>query len=78
MEKVMRRMLILAVAFVCTLGVAMFAGTNIINALERQSYTATYSMQVGTMTRSYKVIAPVAALPKSAPIIVVLSGIAAG
>ena len=74
----MRRILILTVAFVLTLGVAMFAGTNIINALERQSYTATYSMQVGAMTRTYEQIAPVAELPKSAPIIVVLSGIAAG
>jgi polyhydroxybutyrate depolymerase len=74
----MRRILILALAFVLTLGVAMFAGTNIINALERQSYTATYSMQVGTMTRTYKEIAPVAELPKSAPIIIVLSGIAVG
>jgi polyhydroxybutyrate depolymerase len=73
----MRRVLILTVAFVLTLGVAMFAGTNIISALERQSYTVTYSMQVGGMTRSYEEIAPVAALPKSAPIIVVLSGIAA-
>jgi polyhydroxybutyrate depolymerase len=72
----MKRILILATAFVVTLGVAMFAGTNILSALERQSYTATYSMQAGGMTRSYKLIAPVAALPKSAPIIVVLSGVA--
>lgn len=72
----MKRILILTVAFVLTLGVAMFAGTNIINALGRQSYTVNYSMQVGTMTRTYEEIAPVAALPKSAPIIVVLSGIA--
>jgi len=73
----MRRVLILTVAFVLTLGVAMFAGTNIISALQRQSYTVTYSMQAGGMTRSYEEIAPVAALPKSAPVIVVLSGIAA-
>jgi len=73
----MRRVLILTVAFVLTLGVAMFAGTNIISALERTSYTVTYSMQAGGLTRSYEEIAPVAALPRSAPIIVVLSGIAA-
>jgi polyhydroxybutyrate depolymerase len=73
----MRRSLILAVAFVCTLAVAFFAGTNILSALERKTYTATYSMQVDGMTRSWEVIAPVAALPKSAPIIVMLSGIAA-
>jgi polyhydroxybutyrate depolymerase len=73
----MKRNLILAVAFVCTLAVAFFAGTNILSALERKTYTATYSMQVDGMTRSWEVIAPVAALPNSAPIVVVLSGIAA-
>jgi polyhydroxybutyrate depolymerase len=72
----MRRPLILAVAFIVTLGVAMFAGTNLINALQRQSYTATYSMRVGGMTRTYEEIAPVNALPKSAPVIIVLSGVA--
>ena len=73
----MKRKLILAVAFVCTVAIALVAGTRIINALERKSYTATYSMQAGGLTRSYEVIAPVAALPKQAPIIVVLSGITA-
>jgi polyhydroxybutyrate depolymerase len=72
-----RRALILAVAFVCTLGVASFASANIISELQRQTYTATYSMKAGGMNRSYEVIGPVAALPDSAPIIVVLSGIAA-
>jgi polyhydroxybutyrate depolymerase len=71
----MRRKLVLAVTFVVTVGVASFAGTNILSALQRQSYTASYTLQVGTMTRSYEVIAPVAALPKEDPIIVVLSGI---
>jgi polyhydroxybutyrate depolymerase len=73
----MKRRVILAVAFVCTLSVAFFAGTNILSALERKTYTATYSMKVDGMTRSWQVIAPVAALPASTPIIVVLSGIAA-
>jgi len=73
----MKRKLILAVAFVCTVAIALVAGTNIINALERKTYTATYSMQAGGLNRSWEVIAPVAALPKSAPIVVVLSGIAA-
>jgi polyhydroxybutyrate depolymerase len=72
----MRRPLILAVAFIVTLGVAMFAGTNIISALQRQSYTATYSMRVGGMTRTWEQIAPVGALPRSAPVVVVLSGVA--
>jgi len=37
--------------------------------------TKTYSMTVGGRQRSYEVDAPVKALPKSAPVIVVLSGI---
>ena len=71
----MRRLLILAVAFIATMGVAMFAGANIINAVERPSYTATYSIRVGRLTRTWEEIAPTATLTKSAPIIVVLSGV---
>jgi len=72
-----RRTLILSVAFLVTFGAAMFAGTNIINALERTTYQATYSLEAGGLKRSYVVTAPVAAMPKSAPIIVMLSGISA-
>jgi polyhydroxybutyrate depolymerase len=72
-----KRFLLLATAFVVTLGVAAFAGTNIINAIERPTSTVTDSMQVGNVTRSWMTITPSAALPKSAPIIVVLSGLAA-
>lgn len=71
----MRRKLILALAFVLTFGVATFAGTNVINALERTTYTATYSLRAGGLDRSYEVIGPVAALPDSAPVIVMFSGI---
>ena len=39
--------------------------------------TKTYSMTVGGLKRSYEVIAPVKAPPKSVPVIVVLSGIGA-
>lgn len=39
--------------------------------------TKTYTLTAGGMKRSYEVIAPVKALPKSAPIIVFLSGIGA-
>jgi polyhydroxybutyrate depolymerase len=70
-----RRSLILLAAFLATVGVMMFAGTNIISNLERTTYQATYSLQAGGMTRSYVVTGPVAAMPKSSPIIVVLSGI---
>lgn len=37
--------------------------------------TRTYSLTAGGLKRGYEVIAPVAALPKSAPVIVMLSGI---
>jgi polyhydroxybutyrate depolymerase len=73
----MKRLLALTAAFLATLGVATFASVHIINAIERQSTTTTYSMKVGSLTRSWEVIAPTATLPKSAPIVVVLSGIAA-
>src|SRR3984885_2472575 len=73
----MIRRLALAAAFLVSLGVAVFAGAHIISAVERQSTTTTYSMKVGRLTRQYEVIAPTATLSKSAPIVVVLSGIAA-
>jgi polyhydroxybutyrate depolymerase len=72
------RFLILITAFLATLSGATFAGVHIINAVERTTTTTTtYSMKVGSVTRQYEVIASSAALPKSAPIIVVLSGAAA-
>jgi polyhydroxybutyrate depolymerase len=73
----MSRFLILITAFLATLGGATFAGVHILSAVERQSTTTTYSMQVGSLTRQYEVIAPTKTLAKSAPIIVVLSGAAA-
>ena len=73
----MKRLLTLAAAFLATLGVAAFAGVHIVSVIERPTTTTTYSMKVGNLTRSWQVIAPTATLPKSAPIIVVLSGIAA-
>jgi len=39
--------------------------------------TKTYTMKVGSLTRSYEVIAPVKALPKTAPVIVSLAGFGA-
>jgi polyhydroxybutyrate depolymerase len=70
----MGRFMVLLTAFITTLAVATFSGVKIISAIERQSTTTTYSMQVGSLTRSWEVIAPTATLPKSAPIVVVLSG----
>ena len=70
----MGRFMVLLTAFIATLAVATFSGVKIISAIERQSTTTTYSMKVGSLTRSWEVIAPTATLPKSAPIVVVLSG----
>ena len=60
-----------------TIGVAVIAGARIISAIEGPTTTATYSMKIGRLTRSWEVIAPTNALPQSAPIIVVLTGKAA-
>jgi polyhydroxybutyrate depolymerase len=77
----MKRGLALAAALIVivgvTIGLAVFAGARIISAIEGPTTTATYSMKVGRLTRSWEVIAPTAALPQSAPIIVVLTGKAA-
>jgi polyhydroxybutyrate depolymerase len=77
----MKRGLALAAALIVTIGVTMgaavFAEAHIIRAIERPATTATYSMKVGRLTRSWQVIAPTAVLPRSAPIIVVLTGKAA-
>jgi polyhydroxybutyrate depolymerase len=73
----MKRFLILATAFVVTLGTAVFAGANILNAIERPTSTVTDSMEVGTLTRSWMVVSPTRTLAPSAPIIVVISGLAA-
>ena len=72
----MIRLSALAAAFLASLGVAVFAGAQIISAVERPPATVTYSMQVGHRIRQYEVIAPDATLARSAPIIVVLSGAA--
>ena len=72
----MIRLTALAAAFLASLGVAVLAGAQIISAVERPPASVTYSMQVGHRTRQYEVIAPNAALARSAPIIVVLSGAA--
>lgn len=71
------RFMALVAAFIATLGGAVFSGAKVISAIEAQSTTVTHSMKVGDLTRSWQVIRPTATLPKSAPIFVVLSGIAA-
>jgi polyhydroxybutyrate depolymerase len=70
-----KRKLIFAIAFICAVAGVLAAGANVINAIQRQSVTSTNSMRVDGLTRSWEQVVPVAPLPKSAPIIVVLSGI---
>lgn len=62
------------VAVVLAAGV-IFGGWHLVQAITRQSVTTGYSMRVGALTRTWEQITPVAALPASAPVIVVLSGI---
>lgn len=71
------RRLIEALLVVAVASGMVLAGGNILKATGRQSVTTTYSMKVGGVTRAYDTIVPVAPLPKSAPVIVVLGGIAA-
>jgi polyhydroxybutyrate depolymerase len=85
----MKKVVGLLVAVVVVLGIAGFVGWHAVGAsgqptktktktaasVKVATSTKTYSMTVGGFKRSYEVIAPVKALPKSAPIIVMLSGI---
>jgi polyhydroxybutyrate depolymerase len=71
----------LAVAIVVALGITAFACLRAVDAsgtpanTQVPTSTTTYSMKVAGRMRSYEVIAPTNALPKSDPIIVMLSGL---
>jgi polyhydroxybutyrate depolymerase len=83
----MKKVVGLVIAVVVALGIAGFVGLHAVSAsgqpaktkaaasVRVKTGTKTYSMTVAGLKRSYEVIAPVKAPPKSAPIIVVLSGI---
>ncbi len=75
-RRVTRRMVIVAAAVAVVAASGAVAGVQIEAAATRTvNYTAS-SIQVGSMTRSYTTLTPAkAALPSSAPIIVVLSGL---
>jgi polyhydroxybutyrate depolymerase len=73
----LQRFVVLATVFAVTLGALVFASVQVINAVERPTSTTTSSMQVDGQTRSWITILPSEALPQNAPIIVVLSGLAA-
>jgi poly(3-hydroxybutyrate) depolymerase/peptidoglycan/LPS O-acetylase OafA/YrhL len=74
--RVSRRAFIIALAVVIVVTGGSIAGTNIVSAMNRTMNTTVSTMQVGGMTRSYTVLTPAkTALPASAPIIMVLSGL---
>jgi polyhydroxybutyrate depolymerase len=73
----MLRFMALALAFVVSLGTAVFSGAHIISAIERTSTTSTNSVKIGNLTRTWETIAPTKALPKKDPIVIVLAGIGA-
>jgi polyhydroxybutyrate depolymerase len=83
----MKKVVGLVVAVVVAGGIAGFVGWHPVGAsgqpaaakalvpVKVATSTKTYSMTVAGLKRSYEVIAPVKAPPKSAPVIVMLSGI---
>ena len=74
--RIPRRVFVIALAVVVVAASGSIAGTRIVSAADRTMNTTVSTMQVGDMTRSYTVLTPAKkALPASAPIIMVLSGI---
>jgi poly(3-hydroxybutyrate) depolymerase/peptidoglycan/LPS O-acetylase OafA/YrhL len=74
--QVPRRVLVTALAVVVVAAGGAITGAKIVSAAERTINSTTSTMQVGSMTRSYTVFTPAkTALPASAPIILVLSGL---
>jgi polyhydroxybutyrate depolymerase len=80
----MKKVIGVVVGVVVALGVAGFVSLHAVDANGQPATTAavkvatstkTYSMTVADLKRSYEVIAPVKAPPKSVPVIVVLGGI---
>ena len=80
----MKKVIGVVVGVVVALGVAGFVSLHAVDANGQPATTAavkvatsikTYSMTVTDLKRSYEVIAPVKAPPKSVPVIVVLGGI---
>ena len=74
--RVSRRTVVIALAIVLVVTAGSITTTNIVSAADRTMNTTVSTMQVGNMTRSYTVLTPSkVALPASAPIIMVLSGL---
>jgi poly(3-hydroxybutyrate) depolymerase/peptidoglycan/LPS O-acetylase OafA/YrhL len=74
--RVPRRVLVIGLALVVAAAGGSVTAAKMISASERTISTVTSTMQVGSTTRSYTVLTPAkTALPASAPIIMVLSGL---
>jgi poly(3-hydroxybutyrate) depolymerase/surface polysaccharide O-acyltransferase-like enzyme len=74
--RIPRRVLVIALAVVLVATTGSITAAKVVAAAGRTMNTATYSMQVGDLTRSYTVLTPAkTALKSSAPIIMVLSGL---
>jgi poly(3-hydroxybutyrate) depolymerase/surface polysaccharide O-acyltransferase-like enzyme len=75
-RRVSRRALVIALAVVVVVAAGSVTTTRIVSAAQRTMNTTVSTIQVGDMTRSYTVLTPAKkALPASAPIIMVLSGL---
>ena len=75
-RRVPRRVLVIALVVAVLAAGGTAGAVAVVRAAERTMDSTTSTMQVGTMTRSYTVLTPAkTALPASAPIIMVLSGL---
>jgi poly(3-hydroxybutyrate) depolymerase/surface polysaccharide O-acyltransferase-like enzyme len=75
-RRVSRRALVIALAVVVVVTAGSVTTARIVSAAQRTMNTTVSTIQVGDMTRSYTVLTPAKkALPASAPIIMVLSGL---
>jgi poly(3-hydroxybutyrate) depolymerase/peptidoglycan/LPS O-acetylase OafA/YrhL len=75
-RRIPRRVLVVALCVAVVAAGGAITGAKIVAAARRTINYTTSTMQVGSMTRSYTVLTPAkTALPASAPIIMVLSGL---
>jgi polyhydroxybutyrate depolymerase len=66
--------LVHSVFTVAALVASLVSGREMVHLADQKTQTLNYSMKVGDLTRTWEEITPTSALPKSAPIIVFLSG----
>jgi len=74
-RRVPRRFVVIALVIAVVAAAADITTTKVVAYADRTMNTTVSTMQVGGMTRSYTTLTPRTALPASAPIIVMLSGL---